>query len=364
MNLKRKTKKAISIEDRIRNYFLLSRMTVSRSEILRKAAEMAVSDFGDYITPGNLKLCDEIHIIFVELLDQIVYEFRENNEYDTNIKDYIVDDLYLRLIFILEALENPAHYLVNLRNRALFYDDLVIIKRMNMPETVSVLVSEFEDFTHLQIPIITTLLRFTPELNLEFLYNAYRNSASGFIRAAALLGLKYSSDRGLNWETVRDASGSADYAEGFNLASLNGNPLPRCKEEMTFALLHTANVIREIDSAEDINWILELLNSYQNYTYENACLTEINNTLGNIIIGIDTGMFEETLQNEKKLINMARFIDRLPNSIFNRITGKLDDLGLEFRFNLNSVIEKKKVPVSDYNSNIISYLCLSKSLSF
>lgn len=368
MNFKNREKNRAPLNTVIHDCYSMLGPTASRSETLKNAAERAIAQFGDYITPGDLNLTDEIQIIFVELLDQIVYEFRENSEYDSNINDYIIDDLYSRLVLILEALNNKEQYLKNLKNRTLYHDDLTIIKKMGLSEVVPVLVTESEDITDLQIPIAKTLLSFTDNLFLDYYYNMFRNSQSGFLKALSLLGLKYSSSKGLNWRALREAAnGMAElvrYAEEFNLDELNKNRFPGTCEECTLALLHVETVIQKIHDNPDIEWILMILNSAPQYNFDKTWLAEIHIMMGNILLGMDVKLLEKILKDEKKLISAACLIDRLPKNIFNRITGRLDELGMEFIFNLNSVIEKKKVPVNSYNSNIISYLCLNGSGTF
>ena len=368
MNFKNREKNRAPLDTVIHDCFSMLGSGDSRSETLKKTAEKAISRFGDYITPGDLSLTDEIQIIFVELLDQIVYEFRENGEYDNNIKDYIIDDLYSRLVLILEALNNKEQYLKNLKNRTLYHDDLVIIKKMDLAEVVPLLVSESGDITDLQIPIAKTLLSFTDDLYLDYYYNMFRISTSGFLKALSLLGLKYSSSKGLNWralqETVPGMAGLVQYAEEFSLSELKKNRFPETGEECALALLHAEKEIQKIQDNPDAEWILRLLNSAPQYNFDKTWLTEIHISMGNILLGIDLKLLEKILKDEKKLISAACLIDRLPKNIFNRITGRLDELGMEFIFNLNSVIEKKKVPVNDYNSNIISYLCLNGSGTF
>lgn len=368
MNFRNREKNRASIETVIHDCFSMLGSGASRSETLKRAAERAISQFGDYITPGDLNLTDDIQIIFVELLDQIVYEFREDGEYEHNIKDYIIDDLYSRLAIILEALNNKDQYLKNLKNRTLYHDDLVIIKKLKLSEVVPLLVGESEDITDLQMPIAKTLLSFTDDLYLDYYYNMFRNSPSGFLKAVSLLGLKYNSSRGLNWralrETANDMTQPVRYAEEFCINEPGKNRHPENAEECTFALLHAEMAIRDIHENSDAEWILRLLNSAPQYNFDKAWLSEIHISMGNILLGFNLKLLDKILKDEKKLISAACLIDRLPKNIFNRITGRLDELGMEFIFNLNSVIEKKKVPVNDYNSNIISYLCLNSGGTF
>ena len=352
----------------VNNYFQILTSTPSRSDALKSIADKATTDFGDYITPGNLNITDEILINLIELIDQTIYEFRENNDYNSNIRDYIIDDLYSKLSLTLEALINPEIYLTNIINRSLFPDDLIIIKNKHLSGTIPLLITESEGITNLQKDIVKTLLYFQDEPLLEFYYNSFKNTASGFIKSAALLGLKYSIDKGLNWDTIKETdSGLSDpvlYAEKFNITRIDLNSLPSTKEEVTFSILHVEKDIKRMDDSDSINWIISMLISIPALNFENSWLYEINTSICNILLNMDLNILKDILKNETALIKTMKFIDLLPGNIFNRLTGRFDALGMEFLSNLNSAIEKKKVVISSSNSNIMNYLCWNATETF
>lgn len=343
------------------NYFQILTSNTSRSDALKAIADKATADFGDYITPGNFNITDEIQINLLELIDQIVYEFRDNNDYNSNIRDYIIDDLYSKLSLTLEALTSPDKYISNLRNRSLYPDDLIIIKNLHLSGMIPVLISESEGITNLQKEIIKTLLHFQDEPLLEFYYNSFKNTTSGFIKSASLLGLKYLSDKGLNWNCIEElGNGSANlvfFAEKFNLSSCVLNPFPATKEELTFTILHVEKNIDKMNDLDSINWIITMLISIPSLNFENSWLSEINTSICNILLNINLNILKEILKDEAALIKTMKFIDLLPGNIFNRLTGRFNELGMEFIFNLNSAIEKKKVLINNGNSNILNYLC-------
>ena len=352
----------------VNNYFQILASIPSKSDALKSIADRATSDFGDYITPGNLNITDEILINLIELIDQIIYEFRENNDYNSNIRDYIIDDLYSKLSLTLEALVDPAKYLSNLKNRTIYPDDLIIIKNKQLSEMVPLLISESEGITNLQKDIIKSLIYFQDEPCLEFYYNSFKNSTSGFIKSAALLGLKYNNDKGLNWNAVEEISnGLKDliiYAKNFDIHRTDINLLPSTKEELTFTILHVEKNIKKMNDTGSINWIISMLISIPAFNFENSWLYEINTSISNILLNIDLTILKDILKNESALIKTMKFIDLLPGNIFNRLTGRFDNLGMEFLFNLNSAIEKKKVIISSSNSNILNYLCWSITETF
>jgi len=352
----------------IDNYFQILSSIPSRSDALKSIADNAITDFGDYITPGNLNITDEILINLIELIDQIIYEFRDNNDYNSNIRDYIIDDLYSKLSLTLEALIDPEKYLSNIRNRSIFPDDLIIIKNKSLAETIPLLISESEGITNLQKNIIKTLLYFEDESLLEFHYNSFKNTTSGFIKSAALLGLKYNCNKGLNWDTIIEINdGISDlisYAKKFDICRTDINPFPSTKEELTFSILHIEKNVQKMKDLDSINWIISMLISIPSFNFENSWLYEINTSICNILLKIDLKILKEILKEEAALIKTMKFIDLLPGNIFNRLTGRFDGLGMEFLFNLNAAIEKKKVIISSSNSNIMNYLCWNATETF
>jgi hypothetical protein len=352
----------------VNNYLQILTSTPSKNDALKSIADRASSDLGDFITPGNLNITDEIYINLIELIDQIIYEFKENDDYNSNIRDYIIDDLYSKLSLTLEALTDLNVYSANLRNRSLYPDDLIIIKNRNISSMVSILISESEGITNLEKEIIKTLLYFRDESLIEFYYNSFKNSTSGFVKSAALLGLKYNSSRGLNWDSISEISnGHSDlilFAEKLDLHRIDANPSPSTKEEMTFTILHIEKSISEMNNTDSINWILSLLISIPSFNFENSWLYEINTSICNILLNIDLRILKEILKNESILIKTIKFIDLLPGNIFNRLTGRFDSLGMEFLFNLNSAIEKKKIIINSSNSNILNYICWNAPETF
>lgn len=347
------------IENSLKEYFSIVTSTTSRSEALKSIAALGIKQFGEYITPGSLNLTDEVQINFIEILDQIIFEISGNSDTGSDVRDYITEDLYSRFALTLEALVDCEKYKSNLKNRPLYSEDLIIIRRKNLPEFVPLLISESEDITNLEKNLIKTLLYFTERVHLDFFYNIFRNTASGFIKAASLLGLKYCGHRGLNWDSVKEISNGSvecvEYAETFNPEDISRNRLPENMEEMTFVLLLLEKNAKSYKSTVEITWILTVLSIIPLIHFENSWLTEVNISLSNILLQIDINIVREILKNESALIRAINFIDYLPRNVFNRLTGRLDIMGMEFLYNLNLVIEKKK-SMDAYNSNILTYI--------
>ncbi|HOP62247.1 MAG TPA: hypothetical protein PK358_08735 [Spirochaetota bacterium] len=349
-----------NIEKSLKDCYSVITTITSRNEALKNIAALGIKQFGEYITPGSLNLLDEIQICFIEILDQIIFELGENGDTGPDIRDYIIDDLYSRISLTLEALIDFEKYKTNLKNRPLYSEDLVIIRSRHLSDYIPMLVSDSDDMTNLEKNIVKTLLYFTDMVNIDFFYNLLSSTGSGFIRAAAFLGLKYMPGKSVNWEILKEKSHEckkiAEYAENFNTESLKKNRLPENMDEMTFALLHLEKTATGYKKCEDINWILTAFSIIPMLNFENSWYNEINLSLSNILLKLDIDLMRETLKDEAALIRAMNFIDYLPRNIFNRLTGRLDIMGVEFIYNLNLLIEKNKKSIDSYNSNILTYI--------
>jgi len=352
-------KKSFSITGIIELYCDILKSTTSRSEALKYIAEQATEDFGDFITPGSLNLKDEIEIHFAELLDQIIYEFHENTDFEANIKDYIIDDLYSRLYLYLESFRSIEQYIKSIKYRPLFQDDCIIIKNKKIYKLIPLLIEEYEELTILQKPVIKALIHLAEQTEPDFFLRSFNNSSHGFIKSAAVLGLKYTKTRVPQFSSSEVISRNCtlpSYAEKFNHSAIWENAEPGSREEITFVLLHIEKNIKNFNDYKSINWILDTINLIPDMNFENSWLNEINTSMSNILLNMEIDMIKEFLNNDEKLLKTINFIDLFPKNIFNRLTGRLDELGLEFHYRLNSVLEKNQFKSGDLNSNMLNYL--------
>ena len=352
----------------VNDYFQILNSSQSRSDALKYIANRTMEDFGDYITSGSLNINDEILINLVELLDQTIYEFIENNEIHENnchIRDYIIDDLYSKISLTFEALTNTEKYMSNIHNRPLLLDDLLIIKNKNLIELVPLLISESDGITSFQKEIVKTLIYFREKSLSEFFYNTFKNTTSGFIKSASLLGLKYNNEKCLNWDGIKEIdkehSAFIQFAEKFDVHKIYENSSPLSKEELTFSILHAEKNIKDINDIDSINWIMSMLIHIPSFNFENSWLHEIHSSICSILLNIDLAVLKNFLKNESIFIKTIELIDKLPAAIFNRLTGLFDSLGIEFLFNLNTTLEEKKLNITNGNSNILNYVYWNSS---
>jgi len=358
-------KSSFSIEEITERYYQILKSITSRNEALKNIAAAATEDFGEFITPGSLNLTDEIEINFAELLDQIIYEFSENTEYGENIRDYIIDDLYSRLYIYLESYNNIMLYMQNIKNRPLTPDDLLMIKKRKLTKAIPLIIAEYDEITLLQKPIIKTLLYLSEDLPDDFFPDSFRNSSHPFIRSASILGLKYRgadiNSPGISEKSLHDEAESynfelLEYADQFNFSEIWRNREPSNREETTFTLLHVEKNIHTFNDSRSVDWILHILSLIPAMNFENSWLNEINTSMSNILLNINISGIKEFLNSEERLMMIINFIDLFPKNIFNRLTGRLDELGIEFHYRLNSILEKKEFKSDDLNSNMLNYL--------
>jgi hypothetical protein len=207
--------------------------------------------------------------------------------------------------------------------------------------------------------VIKALIHLAEETPPEFFSRSFNNSSHGFIKAAAILGLKYTEGllpEFLNREEINKKCTLLSYAEKFNPSAIWKNAEPSNKEEITFVLLHIEKNIKIFNDIQSINWILDTINLIPEMNFENSWLNEINTSMSNILLNMEIEMIKEFLNNDEKLIMTINFIDLFPKNIFNRLTGRLDELGLEFHYRLNSIMEKNEFKSGDLNSNMLNYL--------
>ena len=343
----------------VNDYFQLFNSTPSRCDALKYIADRAMEDFGGYITSGSLNITDEILINLVELLDQTIYEFIESNEKNNSIRGYIIDDLYSKISLTFEALTNTERYMSNIQNRPIFLDDLLIVKNKNLTELVPLLISESEGITNFEKEIVKTLIYFQKESLSEFFYNTFKNATSGFSKAASLLGLKYNNEK-LNWSLIKkidnELLGFIQFAEKFDVHKIYKNSLPSTKEELTFSILHVEKNIEKMNDIDSIGWILSMLIYVPSFSFESLWLHEIHSSICSILLNMDLNILKKFLKDKSIFIKTIELIDKLPATIFNRLTGLFDSLGMEFLFDLNATLEEKKLNITNGNSNILNYV--------
>lgn len=339
----------------------------SKTDALKKIASAASAEFGEYFGLNILKNPDEISVNFIELLDQIVFEFEENDSDEDNIKKYIIDDLYLRISIYLKLYKDEELYKKDISKRILSYDDTIIIKHYRMKEYIPNLIDEFFEQPNIQKAILKTLINFDIEELLNFYYQIVKENYCLEIKSLALIGLKGFSSKFTNWHLLKTCDKKlntlVDYAESFDMDNMEHNNLPYDLYSLFFIINFIELNISSLMNGSTINWICDLLDSSVNIGIENLLHTSIYSSITNIIIYFNLDYMKFFLKNENYMISLTNLIDILPRAFFDRITIKLDLLGVEFIKGVNELLSSGKVKPDRINSNIISYLFWESSKS-
>ena len=119
----------------------------SKGDGLKLISDLISTQIGDYFGPEILTHHDEFSLSFIGILDQIVFEMEENTPSDEAIRDYIIDDLYIRLRKYLDILYDKDVYKHNFTNGLISQEDTIIIKHFQMEEYIPELITEFYDQT-------------------------------------------------------------------------------------------------------------------------------------------------------------------------------------------------------------------------
>jgi hypothetical protein len=194
----------------------------------------------------------------------------------------------------------------------------------------------------------------------KFFYKTFKNTTSGFIKSASLLGLKYNNEKRLNWDSIKEIDnehlGFIQFAEKFDVHKIYKNSSPSTKEDLTFSILHFEKNIEKMNDIDSIGWIISMLIHIPSFTFERSWLHEIHSSICSILLNIDLNILKKFLKKESIFIKTIELIDKLPATIFNRLTGFFDSLGIEFLFDLNRTLDEKKLNITNGNSNILNYV--------
>jgi len=338
--------------------FLLS--GYPKKDILTRIADTASESFGEYFNPVILSDPDEISVNFIELLDLIVYEMNKTEKDDDSIREYIIDDLYSRIIIYLKILKGKKEYKKNLVYRGISSDDTIIMKTHKMEEYTSDLISEFHDHIFIQKDILKTLMTFSADELLNFYYQIAKGPYSLEIRTMALTGLKGHPRHFTNWDLLKKSTiefnSLVNYVESFNTQVIEENQLPDNSYSLLFVLDYFEMNITQLSNEETLAWFTEIISKVWLNTIAPRFYNRIFMTLSNIFIYYDIEYMKKLIKRQNNLVALISLIELLPGEFFNRITVKLDLLGKNFIVSTKKLIASEDLILNEETSNTLTYL--------
>ncbi len=331
----------------------------SKIEALSIVADFASSRIEGYARQA-LEDRDEVSMLFVELLDQIMFELAENIPTDAMVREYMADDLFARLVIYLDIFRDLETYSASLRKRLLTHDDTVIMRQFGMKEYAPLLMTEYLEQPVLQRSILHTLVTFDNDDLLNFFYNITKETGTIEIKALALAGLKKCGSRFSSWRQLvsdnEEHNKMIAYAQRFYCAVIEKNDIPRDLYSSIFVLQYIESDRDLLLSQSSLSWVMNLLKSMLDIGYFNSYLTDFYLSICNIIIFAGTEILAELLGVDGQVKTLVQVIDFLPGEYFDRIMPKLSLLGNDFIHRVNYMLAAGKMKLNNRESNTYSYI--------
>ncbi len=329
-------------------------------DALKAVSRLLSSELGDYFGPEILQYPDELLISFIELLDQIVFETEENAPVEESIRDYIVDDLYLRLCKYLDILHDRELYKQNLGNGILTHDDTVIIRYFSMEEYIPELIDGYSDRPALKKSILRALIPFQSEELFAFYYRILKDDGCLEAKILSLVGLKIHGSKFSNWKSLLnddpDFNTLVEYASDFNAGQMIKNKLPENPYALIFAVNFIEQSVKSIKTKETVRWAVDVLRKISGIEIPSPHQSDMYLSIANILLYCDHDIIREVMKDESVLKSFIYLLDLLPPETFRRVTMALSILGGDFTDSVNRLISSGKVSPHEGESNILGYL--------
>jgi hypothetical protein len=347
----------IDLASRIRE----ARSAANGSEAALKAISQILSaELGQYFGPEILDVPDELMVSFIELLDQIVFEIEENTPSDGSIREYIVDDLYLRLGKYLDVLLDMELYKQNLGSGFLTHEDTVIIRYFGMEEYVPELMTEYYERPVLKKSILRALLAFSSEELLTFYYQIIKEDGCIEAKILSLLGLRLHGSRFRNWKHLRNGDVRFDslvaYVSGFNMERANENNLPEDIYTLMFAINFIEQSVGGLKKRDFFQWTAEVLKTISVIGIPVQFQSDMYTSIANILTYCDAGVIRDVVRDDAVLKSFIHLLEVLPPETFRKVTVSLALLGSDFTDPVARLISTGEVVPREGESNILGYL--------
>jgi hypothetical protein len=334
-------------------------LSPTKEKALEKISNLVKTELGGYITPDILSSSDELQAGFIELLDQIVFETSENSQGENRIREYIFEDLYLRLSIYLDIFSDRDSYKRGLGSRMLTHEDTVIIKKYYMEEFIPLLMSEYYDQPALQKSILKALLAFDSEQLLNFYYQIAGQESCHEVKIFSLLGLKTSTPKFANWRHIvtddERINSLIDYIKSFDLSDPGKNTVPGDLFSIFFVINYIELNASSAAIQKTADWMFRVFDRVSEIDSDSSLVNWICASVSTIIMQFGEERLREILDRDERLIVFLALIDFLPREYFNRITSHLGFLGEDFSLRISKLIESGRYEMRN-GSNVSAYV--------
>ena len=332
----------------------------SKDEALKQISHIAFRELGEFFGPYILDEPTQITVNFIELLDQILYTVYDSETETGTIRNYIIEDLHLRIGIYLEVLKSRELYKKSLAGRILTLDDTIIIQELELVEFIPDLMAEFYDQPSLQKPILKSLIKFDVEELMNFYYQIIKGIFCLEIKTLALLGMKCLSVNFRHWHLLKnidsDLTRIVEYCEKFDASVIENNEIPSDIHTIFFVVNFIEMKTLKNRAENSLQWMFLLNRNLLDMNAESPLSGCIFQALSNTLLLLELKGLKEFVKGKNNLISFISLIDRLPAVYFNRIIGKLNLLGGDFIDTIQYLISSKKIKLKGIDSNILNFI--------
>lgn len=343
------------------DFLEITRRSSSKEEALKSVADHASEAFSISTGIFPSEDFDRVSFHFMDLIDRVVFELKENYPSSPAVRDSIFDNLFDRLILFCEALYDINIYRTNLFSRKLYFEDTVIISCFSLSEFNSYLAGSFEEYPDLQKPVVKTLLKTGSQNETQFFYNTASGNFCYELRILGLIGLKLKAENNIQWNCIKAENPlfkqAVEYIRSVDTAVLFDEPYENIF--ITLFALYYADLTCNLFSTEKkllklLNFLKNSLNSDKN----SSSYTDIPLTVADIILFLSDSQFEMIINDTTLMKLLIEILDNLPqdNSVY--ISRRLGRFRTGIASSINGLFQSGRLNFSDTASNAIRYISL------
>lgn len=341
-------------------------LNIQNSSDSKEKALIAIADRAELFFCGTIHSYpliqfNGITFHFIDLIDQILFEVRENYPIDSSVREAIFENLLLRLTVLSEALLSTEQYSKNIQSRKFIYEDTVIIKSCGLANLNDILISAFHEYPDLQKHILKAIVSVGSSELTNFYYQIASGSYCYELRLLALLGMKKNGNTALKPETFQAHNIFFNEAVA-DIIKLNLNNLFEKSPDNYFTDLFELNCAElnlEIFNTDfQLNKLLSRIDAVLKIHRKDSNFSEIAAQVSNILLFFSVSQFETIIKCNDLMKIFLSIMEVLPqeNAIF--INRRIVAFKAGISITINDLFTSGKIKFSETNSNAIKYMTL------
>jgi hypothetical protein len=349
------------IMESARNCLSMIRNSSDREEVLENIAAVSEEIKNGYFENSLFDRPDEIIYNFIDLLDQISFELKDNLPAESGLREALFDNLLIKVTIICEGITDPDAYRSSLERREITQEDLPVIRLNDMTDLIPRLLSTFSENPDLQKPIIKTFLRFRISDLINFYYNIASGSYCYEMKLLAIIGLKLYSKNFTRWNSFYGSNTvfneAVDLIENYNCGDTT---FPETENiyfmlYTLFCIELTIDTIPHVYSDRVLNFLYAA--SLKKNTESHNFLTQT--AISSIIMMMNNSQLESIIKNSELIKKFIHLLDTLPYENLSMINERLKFYRSGIIDSVNNLFLAGKLKLNETSSNMVKYFCLN-----